>query len=102
MAERRAEREPNPLKKLYLRSQGAKLVRLERAICPLFDVNVVVSELDAQLLDRNCPGLHFHAVENGTDIQYFVPHPALEEPNTLIFAGSLDWYPNIAAIRFAT
>src|SRR5438552_8833592 len=99
MAERRADREPNRVKKLYLKSQAGKLARLERAICPLFDVNLVVSELDAQLLDRKCSGLHFHVVENGTDVRYFSPQPGLEEPNTLIFAGSLDWYPNISAIR---
>jgi glycosyltransferase involved in cell wall biosynthesis len=99
MVERRAERERNPLKKVYLRSQAGKLTRLERATCPLFDVNVVVSELDAQLLNRNCPGAHFHVVENGTDIQYFAPRAGSEERNSLIFTGSLDWYPNIAAIR---
>lgn len=100
MAARRADQESNSIKKLYLRSQAYKLAQLEREICPLFDVNVTVSELDAQLLDRNCPGLHYHVVENGTDTRYFTPRPDLEESNALIFAGSLDWYPNIAAIRF--
>lgn len=99
MAERRAEKEPNPLKKIYLQPLARKLARLERAICPLFNVNLAVSELDMQLLKGKASQAHFHVVENGTDTGYFVPGMALEEPNSLIFAGSLNWYPNISAIQ---
>lgn len=100
MAERRAEVEPNPAKKLYLQSQARKLARLERTICPLFDINVAVSEADARLLESRSPEAQFQVVENGTDTDYFVPSPVPVEPNSLIFAGSLNWYPNISAVRF--
>jgi glycosyltransferase involved in cell wall biosynthesis len=99
MAERRAENEPNPLKRIYLRSQARKLARLERAICPVFDVNLAVSELDMQVLRRHASEAHFHVVENGTDTDYFVPAMAEEEPDSLIFASSLYWYPNISALQ---
>ena len=100
MAERRAEKEPNPLKRAYLRQQARKLKRLEQEVCHQFDVNLTVSELDTRtLLERN-PCAHCHVVENGTDTEYFHPSEIAPEPNTLIFAGSLDWYPNVSAIRF--
>ena len=100
MTERRAEEEPNPLKKIYLHSQARKVARLERSICPLFDVNLAVSELDAQVLTAKTWGAYFHIVENGTDTDYFAPSAAPVEPDSLIFAASLNWYPNISAIRF--
>ena len=101
MAYRRAEKEPNPLKKAYLWHQARKLERLERELCPRFDVNLAVSQLDVQTLQQGSPKAHFHVVENGTDTDYF--RPASEnnvEPHSLIFAGSLRWYPNVSAIRF--
>jgi glycosyltransferase involved in cell wall biosynthesis len=100
MAHRRADVERNPLKKLYHRIHARKLARLERDICHQFDANTVVSELDAKALRAIDPLAHFHVVENGTDADYFSPAQAAEEPGSLIFAGSLDWYPNISGIRF--
>jgi len=100
MAERRAENEPNPLKQFYLRSQSRKLRRLEETLCHQFEVNLTVSELDKQtLLERN-PRAHCHIVENGTDTDYFHPVDLPVEPNTLVFAGGLSWYPNVSGIQF--
>lgn len=100
MAERRAEKEPNPAKRIYLGQQAAKLQRLEQQVCHQFDVNLTVSELDAQTLKVRNPQAHCHVVENGTDTEYFHPSDAQTEPNTLVFAGGLSWYPNVSGIRF--
>jgi glycosyltransferase involved in cell wall biosynthesis len=99
MAYRRAEKKTNPLKRAYLWSQARKLERLEREMCAAFDVNLAVSHVDAEILRSRCPSAHFHIVENGTDTDYFHPSDAEPEPNTLVFAGSLDWYPNISGLR---
>jgi glycosyltransferase involved in cell wall biosynthesis len=100
MAARRAEKEPNPLKKAYLWGQARKLRRLEESLCREFDVNLAVCELDAQTLRERDPQAHFHIVENGTDTEYFHPSNAEPEPRTLVFAGGLSWYPNVTGIRF--
>jgi glycosyltransferase involved in cell wall biosynthesis len=100
MAERRAQREANSLKKAYLWHQARKLRRLEEQLCHHFDVNLTVSELDTQTLRERNPQAHCQVVENGTDTEYFHPSEVEPEPNTLIFAGSLDWYPNISGIQF--
>jgi polysaccharide biosynthesis protein PslH len=102
LAYRRAQREPNPLKKAYLRLQARKLADLERSICANFDVNTVVSEQDLHLLRANHPHAHIHIVENGVDTEYFTPGSVQEERRSLIFSGSLDWQPNLSAIRFLT
>lgn len=100
MADRRAQVERNLLKKSYLLNQARKLADLERQVCHHFDVNTVVSETDGQLLRARNPKAHIHIVENGTDPSYFEPSSVPEEPASLIFASSMDWYPNISAIRF--
>lgn len=100
MAHRRARVEPNPIKRAYLKSQVQKLARLEEELCHLFEVNVVVSELDGQTLQARNPKAHVHVVENGTDTNYFFPGRSEEEPRSLIFAGSLDWYPNLSGLHF--
>src|SRR5262249_22273152 len=100
MAHRRARREPNPIKKSYLWLNAQKIASLERAVCHLFEVNTSVCELDVQQLRRSNPKAHVHVVANGTDVAYFQPTSKPEVPKSLIFSGSLNWYPNISAIRF--
>jgi glycosyltransferase involved in cell wall biosynthesis len=97
---RRAQKETNPLKKTYLWHQARKVAHVEHEICHQFDVNLAVSESDARLLLSRSPSAHIHIVPNGTDTDYFMPSESAEDDNTLIFAGSLRWYPNISALNF--
>ncbi|MCL6566457.1 MAG: glycosyltransferase family 4 protein [Acidobacteriia bacterium] len=100
MALRRAELEPNPLKKAYLSLYADRLARLEAHWCSQFAVNLVVSERDGQLLRQNCPEIHTHVVANGTDTEYFTPPTTEPERGTAIFAASFGWYPNLSAARY--
>jgi glycosyltransferase involved in cell wall biosynthesis len=76
------------------------LARLEREACNLFNVNTVVSERDAHFLRNQSPEAHIHLVENGVDTRYFSPCRHEEQPGSLIFTGSLNWHPNVNALRF--
>lgn len=100
MAERRAENEREPVRRVFLRRQARKLAALEREVCPQFEVNLAVSPEDAQLLAERSPECHIHVVENGTDTDYFRPAAGSPEPDTLVFCGSLDWYPNVSGLEF--
>ncbi len=100
LLQRRAERETNPLKRKYLLLEAQKLARWERDLSARFDVNIVVCEEDRQRLLALNPNAHIHVVENGVDTDYFRPMDVPEEPHSVIFTGSLDWQPNISAIRF--
>ncbi len=97
---RRAQQEQNPLARLYLRGQAGKLQSLEQVLCLRFHVNVAVSEQDRRHLLALAPGAHIHVVENGTDTDYLAPVPGAEESDSLVFAGSLDWYPNVSGLEF--
>jgi len=100
MAERRARLERNPLKRFFLAEQSKRHAALERHICGEVAVNAVVSKEDGESLRRQSPTAHVHVVANGTDVDYFRVDRAAPKPNTLVFAGSLSWYPNVSGLRF--
>jgi glycosyltransferase involved in cell wall biosynthesis len=100
MARRRAELEPNPVKKAYLFLYARRLAQLEARWCSRFATNLVVSEQDGWLLGQNCPEAHIHVVANGTDTEYFTLPATEPERGTAIFAASFGWYPNLSAARY--
>lgn len=99
MAERRARLERNAIKRFFLEGQANRQASLERDICPKVSVNAVVSLDDGESLRRQSPDAHVHVVANGTDTEYFSPAQAAPKPNSLVFAGSLSWYPNVSGLR---
>jgi len=107
---RYAERETNFLKKLILKSEYRKMGKFERMSCLKASKVFVVSENDRNTLVGLCGnGINPEIIPNGVDTNYFSPpsnpHPT---PNTLdstpstlhptpfsiVFTGSLDWFPN--------
>jgi len=97
---RRAEGTNNWLKKLYYYIEGKKLEKYERKVCPLFSVNITCSPLDSERLSNVCSGLYIMEIPNGVDTNYFKPQQLDVVPYSLIFAGGLNWYPNLSAMEF--
>jgi len=100
MAYRQAANEKNPIQRMYMRQQAAKLAADERTLCASFNVNVVVSDQDRKLLEAIQPDGRYYVVENGVDTDYFKPTADDPEPHTAIFTGLLGWGPNISAMEF--
>lgn len=101
MMARRAEREPNPLKRHYFAREARKLVELERTYCGSVATNLVVSELDANRVKLVSPKARTRIIANGVDTEYFVSDPSRAvRPKSLVFAGGMNWYPNADAIEF--
>ncbi len=97
---RRAEKEKNIIKKVYYFIEGWKIQRLEEKYCKLFNLNITCSDLDSDRLRNIAYDVAVTEIPNGVDTQYFKPDHSSEQMNTLIFAGGLSWYPNIAAMDF--
>jgi glycosyltransferase involved in cell wall biosynthesis len=104
MAARRAERETNFARRLYLRREARLIAQVERRFAARAQCNLVVSELDSERLSAVVPGAVTRVVANGVDTEYFAPTRTLGHgEGGLVFAGGMDWYPNRAAARwFAT
>ena len=97
---RRASKASNILKRLYFLQEGYKLQSYENKICSKYDLNITCSDTDTSRLKRRIPSANTHTVPNGVDMEYFCPRSTQQQPNSLIFAGGLSWYPNIAAMDF--
>jgi glycosyltransferase involved in cell wall biosynthesis len=97
---RRAGNEKNWLSKGYLSQEGRRLRQYERRVCPQFSINITCSKLDTERLLKLLPNLRIAEIPNGVDLEYFKPGDRTEIPNSLLFAGRLDAYPNRRAVLY--
>lgn len=82
----------------YDRVQASRAQRLERAVGAVAARYLVVNHDDAARmsveLDR-----YVDAVPNGVDLARFLPRaPGAVDPDLLVFVGTLDYPPNVAAV----
>lgn len=94
MIRRRIDNEKNLGRKLFFWLEWHMLRRYEARMCPRFSVNVVMSQLDQDILEKIAPGARFTVVSNGVDIDYFAPAEGSRRPRSIVFAGRLDQYSN--------
>jgi len=95
---RRAETLRNPVERIYMGMQAAKLRAAERRAATTFGSNVCVSAVDRDELLGIEPRGTACVVPNGTDTEFFRSHGEPAEAPTLVFAGSMGWYPNSDAM----
>jgi len=100
MLSRRGENEGNIAKRLYFLMEGARVRRYEARIAGEFDLHITCSELDSARLRDVAPSAHAVAVPNGVDTEYFQPTQSKSPTRSIIFVGSLNWYPNVDAVLF--
>ncbi len=96
---RRADNEGNPLKKAYFSLEARRVEALEKQWCPAVDLNIVCSDMDGDRLREVAPGSHVVTVPNGVDIGFFDAPAGQPRARRIVFVGTLDWYPNTAAVR---
>jgi glycosyltransferase involved in cell wall biosynthesis len=94
------EVEGRPWRRSLLALEWRKMRQYEAKACARADLTVAVSEADRALLADNAPGADIRAIGTGVDTAYFHPNGAVETPATLVFTGSMDWYPNEDAIMY--
>ena len=98
---RRARNEKNPVRKFYFAQEGRRLEDEEKRHCPEFSMNITCSEVDKQRLARIAIGSSIEVIPNCVDTEYFQSEQTADlQKNSIIFVGTLDWYPNIEAVRY--
>ena len=90
----------NPLKKAIYWSQTLAFAHYERVRGADFTAVTCVSETDQVLLKKARSDLPVHVIPNGVDLDLYQPDLGQERPETLIYTGSMDWYPNEDAVIF--
>ena len=98
--DRRIQFEPNSLLRFYLRQEVRKLKAYESSIVHTFDVNLTVSELDAERLLQISPRVRTAVVANGVDVGYFSPRHTSPETGHLVMVSGMNWFPNRDAAIF--
>ncbi len=95
---RRAERERNPLAKIFFGMQAAKMEHFERQALSAASGVTGVSAADARQAVA-WGAAQAQVVDNGVDLQYFVPQGA-GASDRAVFVGALEWFPNVDAVQF--
>ena len=85
---------------LYSRIQARKLSRFEAAICRMSDATLAVSEQDAGALRRLVSNVRYRVVPNAIDPDAYPRRVGWPTRPALLFAGTLDYRPNVDAVRW--
>jgi polysaccharide biosynthesis protein PslH len=97
----RAEQIRSPLLARYIQHQAALVEQLERELCPRFDLNLMMSEVDAARLRALASEAPTAVVPNGVDTEYMQPQREVEPVRgRVVFLGPSYMFPNRDAIEF--
>ncbi len=96
---RHGDNEKNAFKRFVFRREQKRLEGFERRIVTTSAFTIAVSEKDCGHFRRVYGATRVGSVATGVDTGYFAPRGKSEDPDSIIFLGSMDWTPNIDAIH---
>jgi len=91
---RLALHERQPWRRALLALEWRKMRACEARACRQAQLTIAVSDEDCRLLAALAPDVTVRAISTGVDLAYFRPPLAHVPDHSLVFTGSLDWYPN--------
>jgi polysaccharide biosynthesis protein PslH len=97
---RRASLEHSLLRKAYFAQEGRRLAAYERRVAGQFARHFTCSALDNERLVDVAADAVAVAIPNGVDVDYMKSSGSSRNSTSLIFVGTMSWYPNVEAIRF--
>ncbi len=97
---RRAEQASRAAERLYLRGQAARMFEFERRACREAGHVVAVSAVDAGLMRSMFGVSRISEIPTGVDSAFFAPPAGVRRETDLVFAGSMDWAPNIDGVLY--
>lgn len=96
---RHAETAAGFAKKTYFQLQASRMFAFEQKVCRESGSIIAVSENDASTMQQLFGVQHVHHTATGVDVEFFAPQPAPPAAD-LVFAGSMDWMPNIDGVSW--
>ena len=97
---RSAASSSNPLRRTFLEANRRKLRREEISVWRGFDGVSVTSPRDLAIVQAHAPQARCVLSPNGVDLGEFAPPPGAPEPDTVIFFGAHNYFPNADGLRF--
>jgi glycosyltransferase involved in cell wall biosynthesis len=96
---RMSKESKNIFLKVFLYYEAFKLRNLEKQVLRLFDLGIVVSDIDKTKLLEICPEGNLLVIENGVDTTAFIPGAAIDN-NTLVWVGGFKNFSNESAMHY--
>jgi glycosyltransferase involved in cell wall biosynthesis len=93
------ETENNPLRRWFIHGQWKKWERYERSVYATVDRIVAVSPQDAAIVRERFGARRVAVVDNGIERSDYLHVRANGQPESILFLGSLEWRPNLDAVR---
>ncbi|MFM9848488.1 MAG: glycosyltransferase family 4 protein [Hyphomicrobiaceae bacterium] len=100
LQQRSATSSANPLRRTFLEANWRKLRREELAVWRTFDGISVTSPRDLSIVQSHAPQAQCIVSPNGVDLDEFRPPAGPPEPDTIIFVGAHNYFPNADGLRF--
>ncbi len=97
---RTAEARTNVERRVYNALNWRKLRREEHTSWRRFDGVVLTSARDETFVHQELPGMPTTVAPNGVDVDEFTPVPGHEEPDSLLFFGAINYFPNHDGVVF--
>jgi glycosyltransferase involved in cell wall biosynthesis len=97
---RRSRQEKSLVKKAYFFQEGVRLQRFEKRVCPEYWGHITCSDIDSERLRMITASSDIKTIPNGVDTNFFAPKGLKQDDKTLVFVGTMSWYPNIEAAFF--
>jgi glycosyltransferase involved in cell wall biosynthesis len=95
---RRAALASNPVSRWFFGLQARRMERFERTHLKKANQVIAVSDVDADVFHGW--GIRTHTVDNGVDVDQYQSAPGFERADRMLFLASLDWFPNLDALKF--
>lgn len=100
LVKRLCEQEKSLAKRVYLNNQIEKIKVYEKRLSADFDLNLVCSEKDKDILKKLSPSSNVEVIPNGVDLNYYQTGHKSFPGLTLIFVGRLDYLPNSQGVLY--
>lgn len=100
LLQRMCEGERSLPRRVFNRVEYARFRRFEEASWKRADACVVTSEREVAAVRECAPETPLAVVPNAVDPDYFAPSGGAVDAHTLIFNGTLNYRPNVDAVRY--
>jgi glycosyltransferase involved in cell wall biosynthesis len=100
MMKRRAENATNLFARRYFLHEAQKLQQIEQHVASRFVAHITCSELDSVRLSQIVPSAKVIEIPNGVDCEFFSSTAPATRPKSIVFVGTMNWYPNVDAMMF--
>jgi glycosyltransferase involved in cell wall biosynthesis len=100
LLQRMCEGERSLPRRVFNRVEYARFRRFEQDCWEGVDACVVTSEREVEPVRTVAPGTPVAVVANAVNLDYFAPSTTPPEPHTVIFNGTLNYRPNLDAVRY--